>query len=72
MTSSWDTMLAKDDAELVAEIKADTATCVMHMHAGNVAACVAIEKKYGLYGSSTQDVLETLRQMALPIQGGVT
>lgn len=71
MTDPWDTMLAQDDAELVAEIKADKAAYAFHMHAGNVAACVTIEQKYGLYGLSPQQVSEQLHEMALPIERGV-
>lgn len=71
MTDPWDRMLAMDDAELVAEIKADAAAYTMHFGAGNIAACVTIEKKYGLYGLSPQQVSEQLHEMTLPIQGGV-
>lgn len=69
MTDHWDTMIEKDDAELVAEIKADEAAYTLHMHAGNVAACTDIEKKYGLSGHSPQQVSEQLHEMALPIGG---
>lgn len=71
MTDAWDTMLAQDDAELVAEIKADTAAYAFHRHAGNVAACVEIEKKYGFFGCSPTHVAEQLREMVRPIEGGV-
>jgi hypothetical protein len=62
-------MIEKDDAELVAEIKADMAAYAFHRHAGNVAACTDIEKKYGLMGHSPQKVLEHLHEMSLPIGG---
>lgn len=69
MTDHWDTMIEKDDADLVAEIKADGAAYAFHRHAGNVAACTDIEKKYGLSGNSPQQVSQHLHEMALPIGG---
>lgn len=71
MTDAWDTMLTQDDAELLAEIKADEAAYAYHHHAGDVAACVTIEQKYGLYGLSPLQVSEQLHEMTLPIEGGV-
>lgn len=71
MTDAWDTMLSQDDAELVAEIKADTAAYAFHRRAGNVAACVDIETKYGFFGCAPEHVAEQLREMVRPIEGGV-
>lgn len=69
MTDAWDTILLQDDAELVAEIKADTAAYTFHRHAGNVAACVSIERKYFLHGLSPDQVSEQLTEMSKP-EGG--
>lgn len=71
MTDHWDTMIEKDDAELLAEIKADMAAYTFHLRAGNVAACISIEKKYGLFGLSPQQVSEQLAEMSKPEGGGV-
>jgi hypothetical protein len=70
MTDAWDTILAQDDAELLAKIKADKAAYAFHVRDGNVAACIEIEQKYGLYGLSPQQVSEQLHEMAQPIEGG--
>jgi hypothetical protein len=66
MTDAWDEMISKDDAELVAEIKADLAAYAYHMRDGNVDACIAIEKKYGFFGLSPQQVSEQLCEMSKP------
>jgi hypothetical protein len=71
MTDHWDTMIEKDDAELVAEISADKAAYTFHMCAGNVSACIDIEKKYGLYGLSPQQVTQQLHEMSQPMGGEV-
>ena len=70
MADPWDEMLEQDDAEVVAEIKADMVAYTLHLAAGNISACIAIEKKYGLYGLSPQHVSEQLHAMTLPIEGG--
>lgn len=67
--NDWDTMIAGADAEVAAEIKADGAAYAFHMRGGNVAACVTIEQKYGLFGLSPQQVSEQLHEMSLPIGG---
>jgi hypothetical protein len=70
MVDPWDAMIEGDDAEVLAEIKADMAAYTMHLGAGNISACISIEKKYGLYGLSPQHVSEQLHAMTLPIEGG--
>lgn len=70
MTDAWDTMIEQADAELVAEIKTDKAAYAYHMRRGNVDACIAIEKKYGIFGLSPQQVSEQLEEMAKPDGGG--
>jgi hypothetical protein len=69
MIDAWDQMLADDDADLVAEIKADAVRYTTHMLTGNTDAAILIEKKYGLYGLSPQQVSEQLHAMTLPIGG---
>lgn len=64
MTDSWDSMIAGSDAEVAAEISADSAAYSFHRHAGNVAACVEIERKYALHGLSPERVMAELAEMA--------
>jgi len=66
MMDAFDIMIAGDDAEVCAEIAADKAAYAFHMRDGNVDACIAIEKKYGLFGLSPQQVSEQLAEMATP------
>lgn len=70
MTDSWDAMIAGDDDEVTAEIAADKAAYGYHLRDGNVDACIKIEKKYGLFGLSPQQVSEQLAEMAKPAEGG--
>lgn len=70
MTDTWDKMIADDDADLVAEIKADAVKYVTHLLTSNVAAAVVIEKKYGLYGLTPQQVSDQLHAMTQPVEGG--
>lgn len=70
MADTWDEMLANADAAILAEINADKAAYAKYTAAGNTAAATGIEKKYGLYGLSPQQVAEQLHQMALP-EGGL-
>lgn len=69
MADGWDTMIEGDDAEVAAEISADKASYAFHRHAGNVASCTEIERKYGLHGLSPCQVLKELGEMSLPIGG---
>lgn len=69
MIDPWDTMIEGDDAEVAAEISADKAAYAFHMRDGNVADCVEIERKYGLFGLSPCQVLKELGEISLPIGG---
>lgn len=69
MTDHWDTMIEKDDVELVAEIKADIISYATATLASNRTAALAIEQKYGLIGHSSENVALQLAEMALPIGG---
>jgi len=60
---AFDFIIAGDDAEVEAEIRADAAAYVKHLAAANTDACIRIEKKYGLFGLSPQQVSETLAEM---------
>lgn len=66
MTDAWDNMIAGDDAEVSAEIMADSASYVRFLARGDSFACTAIEQKYGLYGLSPEQVTEQLAEMAKP------
>ncbi len=69
MSDSWDAMIAGDDAEVSAEIRADAVAYTRHFLAGHLEGCIAIEQKYGLYGLSPQQVSEQLAEMSKP-EGG--
>jgi len=69
LTDTWDEMLASEDAALVDEIKSDLTSYAAYTTAGNMAAAIVIEQKYGLFGLSPQQVSEQLREMTLPIEG---
>ena len=66
----WDAMIAGDDDEVAAEIRADATAYGKHLAAGRHDACVAIEKKYGLYGLTPEMVSFQLAEMAKPTEGG--
>lgn len=70
MNVSWDAMIAGDDAEVAAEIAADAVAYTRHLIANRIDACIAIEKKYGLFGLSPQQVSEQLVEMSKPSEGG--
>jgi hypothetical protein len=69
MIDSWDAMIAGDDEEVSAEIRADAAAYARHFMAGQTEACVAIAQKYGLFGLAPQQVSEQLAEMGKP-EGG--
>lgn len=69
MTDPWDAMISGADAEVAAEIRADAVAYTRHLIAANTDACIRIEKKYGLYGLSPQQVSEHLAEMSKP-EGG--
>lgn len=66
MTDSWDNMIAGDDEEVSAEIRADAIAYTRHFLAGNSTGCVAIAKKYGLFGLVPNDVSDHLIEMSKP------
>ena len=66
----WDFMIAGDDADVAAEITADAKAYTRHLAAAETEACIAIEKKYGLFGLSPELVSECLADMANPTPGG--
>jgi len=69
MTDAWDDMIARSDAELCAEIDADRIAYLQHLMQGNVDACIRIEKRWGLFGLSPQQVSEQLAELSKP-EGG--
>lgn len=69
MTDHWDTMIEMDDAELVAEIKADIVAYATHTLSGDATAALVIERKYGFTGLPPHEVALQLAEMALPIGG---
>lgn len=71
MTDHWDTMIEMDDAELVAEIKADIISYATHTLSSDRNAQLVIERKYGMVGLSPEGVALQLAEMALdmPIGG---
>jgi hypothetical protein len=70
MIHPWDSMIAGDDAEVAAEIRADAVAYTRHFLGNRNKACVAIEQKYGLSGLSPQQVSEQLCEMSKPAEGG--
>ncbi len=72
MMHPWDAMIEGDDAEVAAEIRADAVAYTRHLAGGRTGACVVIEKKYGLYGLSPQQVSEHLAEMSKPDESGGT
>jgi hypothetical protein len=61
----WDFMIAGEDAAVEEEIRADALSYVKHLAAAETDACIAIEKKYGLFGLSPERVSQTLAEMVL-------
>jgi len=62
---AWDFMIAGTDAEVEAEIRADALAYAKHHVAGDTNACIAIEKKYGLFGLSPEQVSTMLAEMGM-------
>ena len=61
----WDATFSEDDGTPPpAECKADLAAYVKYLAQGAVNSCVAIEKKYGCFGLTPQQVCEELAFLA--------
>lgn len=57
-------MNAADHTTSINDAGADLAAYVAAMHRDDEEACAAIEKKFGLYGLSPQQVAEELAELA--------
>lgn len=66
IAGDWDAMLKGDDDEVQAEIAADLTKYATALMRNDSAAAVSIEKKYGLYGMSPEQVSTILAEMAKP------
>ena len=66
MIDPSDEMIAGDDADVAGEITADLTAYTRHLAAAETDSCIRIEKKYGLFGLSPQQVTECLAEMAMP------
>lgn len=70
MTDPWDAMITGTDDEVAAEIRSDAIAYARHFVAGNLEACVDIQRKYFLHGLSPQEVSEAMIEMSGPEGGG--